>query len=135
MSDIEHVGIAVVDLKKAAKIFSDILGRVPSGSEEVVDQKVKVVFFESGEAPESGRIELLTPTDEKSPIKKYLDKRGGGLHHLALRVNNLETKLTELKSKGYRLIDETPRLGAEGKKIAFIHPSSTDGILIELTEK
>jgi methylmalonyl-CoA/ethylmalonyl-CoA epimerase len=135
MSDIEHIGIAVEDLKKAAKIFSDILGREPSGSEDVVDQKVEVVFFESEDDPESGRIELLTPTEESSPIKKYLDKRGGGLHHLALRVDNIETKLTELKSKGYRLIDEKPRLGAEGKKIAFIHPSSTGGILIELTEK
>jgi methylmalonyl-CoA/ethylmalonyl-CoA epimerase len=135
MSDIEHIGIAVGDLNKAAKIFSDILGREPSGTEEVTDQKVRVVFFTSEDNPESGRIELLAPTEDGSSIKNYLDKRGEGLHHLALRVNNIEAKLAELKAKGYRLIDETPRLGAEGKKIAFIHPSSTGGILIELTEK
>jgi len=135
MSDIEHIGVAVEDLKKAAEIFSDILGREPSGSEEVADQKVKVVFFTSEEDSESGRIELVSPTDDKSPIKKFIDKQGGGLHHLALRVKNIETKLAELKSKGYRLIDDKPRLGAEGKKIAFLHPSSTGGILIELMEK
>jgi methylmalonyl-CoA epimerase len=135
MSDIEHIGIAVEDLKKAAAVFSDILGREPSGEEEVMEQKVKVVLFADNKNTESGRIELLSPTDKKSPIKKFLDKRGGGLHHLALRVDNIETKLTELKSKGYRLIDEKPRLGAEGKKIAFVHPSSTGGILVELVEK
>ncbi len=135
MSDIAHIGIAVENLKKASEIFSDILGHEPSGSDEVPGQKVKVVLFTSADDPESGSIELLSPTDDNSPIRKFLDKRGQGLHHLALRVSNIESKLEELKSKGYRLIDEKPRLGAGGKKIAFIHPSSTDGILIELVEK
>ncbi len=135
MSDIAHIGIAVEDPKKASEIFSDIFGYDPSGTVEIPDQKVKVVFFASEENSESGRIELLMPIDDSSPIRKFLDKRGQGLHHLALRVNNVDRKLEELKSKGYRLIDEKPRTGAEGKKIAFIHPSSTGGILIELIEK
>jgi methylmalonyl-CoA/ethylmalonyl-CoA epimerase len=135
MSDIAHVGIAVEDLKKASEIFSDIFGHKPSGSDEVPGQNVKVVFFVSEENPESGRIELLSPTENNSPIRKFLDKQGQGLHHLAVKVNNIELKLEELKSKGYRLIDEKPRLGVEGRKIAFIHPSSTGGILIELVAK
>ncbi len=135
MSDIAHIGIAVEDLKKASEIFSDILGHDPSGTVEIPDQKIKVVFFASDENSESGRIELLTPIDGSSPIRKFLDKRGQGLHHLALKVGDIESKLEELKSKGYRLIDEKPRPGAGGKKIAFIHPSSTGGILIELIEK
>ncbi len=135
MSDIEHIGIAVDDLKKAARIFSDILGHEPTGTEEIPDQKVEVIFFVSNDNPESGRIELLSPTDTDSPVGKFLDRRGQGLHHLALKVSDIESKLGELKAKGYRLIDEKPRLGAGGKKVAFIHPSSTGGILIELTEK
>ncbi len=135
MSDIEHIGIAVEDLKKAAEIFSDILGYEPAGMESVPDQKVEVVFFASDENPESGRIELLSSTDPESPVGKFLDKRGPGLHHLALKVNDIEARLAELKSKDYRLIDEKPRLGAGGKKVAFIHPLSTGGILIELVER
>lgn len=135
MSDIEHIGIAVEDLKKAAEIFSDILGYEPAGMESVPDQKVEVVFFASDENPESGRIELLSSTDPESPFGKFLDKRGPGLHHLALKVNDIEARLAELKSKDYRLIDEKPRLGAGGKKVAFIHPLSTGGILIELVER
>lgn len=135
MTDISHIGIAVEDLENAVKVFSDVLGYAPTETEEIVDQKVKVVMFASDDDPASGRIELLAATDDDSPIRKFIDKRGSGLHHLALKVNNIEHKLKELKSKGYRLIDETPRVGAGGKKIAFIHPSSTGGILLELQEK
>lgn len=135
MSDISHVGIAVDNLEKAVEIFSEILGYDPTKLLDVADQKVKVALFASEEDPGSGYIELLSSTDEDSSIRKFLNKRGPGLHHLAVRVDDIERKLRDLKAKGYRLIDETPRIGVEGKRIAFIHPSSAGGILLELQEK
>jgi len=135
LSDIAHIGIAVTDLDKAIKIYSDIFGYPPGEIEEVPDQKVKVAIFHTPEDPFSGGIELLFPTDKGSPIKKFLDKRGEGIHHLALRVENLDQKLRELKALGYQLIDEKPRVGAGGKKIAFLHPGSTGSVLLELQEK
>ncbi len=135
MSDIAHIGIAVTDLDKAIKIYSDIFGYPPAEIEEVPDQMVKVAMFQTADDPQSGHLELLSPTDESSPIKKYLDKHGEGLHHLALRVENISAKLDELKKLGYRLINEQPRIGAGGKKIAFMHPGSTGGVLLELQEK
>jgi methylmalonyl-CoA/ethylmalonyl-CoA epimerase len=134
MTDISHIGIAVKNLDEAVKIFSEILGYGPEHFGEMTDQKVKVAVFAPGDNTGAGCIELLTPTDETSPIKKYLDKNGQGIHHLALKVDDIEQKLEDLKSKGFRLIDVIPRLGARGKKIAFIHPSSTCGTLIELSE-
>lgn len=134
MTDISHIGIAVDDLEQAIKRFTEILGYGPSEQTEVPDHGVKIAFF-AGEGSEFGRIELLEAIDDTAPIKKFLDKHGPGLHHIAILVDDLDRKLKELKSKGYRLIDETPRIGAEGKKIAFIHPASVGGILLELQER
>jgi methylmalonyl-CoA/ethylmalonyl-CoA epimerase len=127
-----HIGIAVDNLNEAAKVFSEVLSVSPDHTAEVPDQKIKALFFrlESG-----GKVELLVPTDDASPIKKFLDKRGPGIHHLAFLVKDIDAKLEDLKQKGYRLIDQTPRVGAGGKKIAFLHPSSTAGVLIELKEE
>lgn len=127
-----HIGIAVDNLDEAAKVFSEVLSAGPDHTADVPDQKITALFFqlESG-----GAIELLMPTDDASPIKKFLDKRGPGIHHLAFVVKDIEAKLEDLKQKGYRLIDQTPRVGAGGKKIAFLHPSSTAGVLIELMEE
>jgi methylmalonyl-CoA/ethylmalonyl-CoA epimerase len=135
MSLISHIGIAVDDLDRAIAIFSKILGIPASGRETIIDQKVEMAFFENGDGGRSGRIELLAAIDKSSPIARFLEKRGPGLHHLAVRVADLEEKLAVLKDDGYRLIDESPRIGAGGKKIAFIHPSAADGVLIELEEE
>ena len=135
MSDISHIGIAVSDLEKAVRIYSEILGYEPHEISEVADQKVKVAIFSSDDSEHSGRIELLAGTSEDSPISKFIQKRGEGLHHLAINVDDIEAKLSELKNKGYRLIDDSPRVGAEGKRIAFVHPAATGGVLLELQEK
>lgn len=129
---LSHIGIAVESLDEASKIFSDLLSVKPGPVKEVSDQKVKTVFF-----PLNGRtkIELLVPVDRTGPIRKFLDKRGPGIHHLAFAVEDINARLNDLKEKGYRLVDDTPRIGAEGKKIAFLHPSSTSGVLIELEEE
>lgn len=135
MTEIAHIGIAVEDLEKAIKIFTQILGHPPSYIKEVADQKVMVATFKSADNSPSADIELLEASDKGSSIAKFLAKRGPGLHHLAIKVENVERRLAELKSKGFRLIDEVPRIGAEGKKIAFVHPESALGVLIELEEK
>ncbi|MBN2227322.1 MAG: methylmalonyl-CoA epimerase [candidate division Zixibacteria bacterium] len=129
---LSHIGIAVPNLDDAVKVFSVLADAKPAAIKEVADQKVKVAMFpfEGG-----GAIELLMPTDESSPIKGFLDKKGQGLHHLAFHVDNIEQTLEDLKAKGYRLIDETPRIGASGCKIAFVHPKSTSGVLVELEEE
>ena len=129
---LSHIGIAVEDLEQAERIFSDLLSAEPGHVSEVPDQKIKAMFFP---LDDGSAVELLMPTDSDSPIKKFIEKRGPGIHHLAFVVGNIEKKLEELKAKGYRLIDETPRIGATGKKIAFMHPSSTSGVLIELKEE
>ncbi len=135
MSDISHIGIAVENLDEAIKLYTDILGHGPTETTEVADQKVKVAMFASPDDPHGPRIELLEATSHESPIKKFIDKKGPGLHHMAVIVDNIEKRLEELKGKGYRLIDEKPRIGAEGKKIAFVHPKSSAGVLLELQEK
>lgn len=134
MSGIAHIGIAVENLPKAIESYTDILGYPPAEIEDIPDQKVKVAMFVDNKNSANGRIELLSPTDISSPIKKFLDRYGEGLHHIALKVDNIETKLKELKDKGYRLIDEKPRIGVGGKKIAFLHPASVGGVLLELQE-
>jgi methylmalonyl-CoA/ethylmalonyl-CoA epimerase len=128
---LEHVGIAVDDLEKAVEAYSKLLGSAASEIKEVADQKVKVVFLEAGGAA----IELLEPTDDSGPIAKFLAKKGPGMHHLSFSVEDIEAKLDQLKAAGYSLIDEIPRIGASGKKIAFLHPKSTSGVLIELEEE
>lgn len=126
---IDHLGIAVGDLAKARAAF-EALGLAVTEEEEVADQHVRVVKLDVG----GSELELLESTDPDGPIGKYLAKRGPGIHHVTLRVDDLAKTLRELEAKGIRLIDREPRLGAGGKKIAFLHPKSTAGILIELCE-
>lgn len=131
---LHHIGIAVASIEAQRPVYEQMLGLTFEGIETVADQHVKVAFFRFG-ADESGvRIELLEPISEDSPIAKHLQKRGPGLHHLAYAVEDIEASLESLKSDGVRLIDETPRIGAHGMKIAFLHPRSTDGVLIELCQ-
>ena len=128
---IHHLGIAVQSLKSAVPIFQKLLGRPPDSQEEVREQKVRVAAFEVGES----RIELLEATSPESPIARFLSKHGQGLHHLTLTVPNLAVALAELERGGIRLIDREPRVGAGKTRMAFLHPSSTAGVLIELVEE
>ena len=127
---IDHIGIATNGIEDAASIYRDALGMHVTETEEVSGQKVRVAMLPIGES----RIELLEATSADSPISKFLAKRGPGIHHLALRVDDIQATLADLKSKGARLIDEEPRAGAGGCLVAFVHPSSTGGVLIELVE-
>jgi len=127
---IDHIGIAVKNLAESSKLY-EMLGIKSSGIEEVAEQKVKVCFFPVGDS----EIELLESTAPDGPIAKYIEKNGEGIQHMALRVENIEAALEELKAKGIRLIDEKPRYGAGGARIAFVHPKSTGGILLELSER
>ena len=128
---IDHLGIAVHSIEEAKKLFQDTLGLVFEGSETVAEQKVTTAFFPVGDS----EVELLESTAPDGPIAKYLEKRGEGIQHIAFRVENIEEALAELKAKGIRLIDEKPRKGAGGAKIAFLHPKSTHGVLIEISER
>ena len=133
ISHIEHIGIAVPSLEEAIPFYENILGLKCFAIEEVADQKVKTAFFKVGQT----KIELLEGTAPESAISKFIEKNGGrgGLHHVAIRVENLEAALAELKEKGVCLIDEKPRRGAGGAMIAFLHPKSTGGVLLELCER
>jgi len=127
---IDHLGIATNGIDEALKFWSDALGLQNVHTETVEDQKVRVAMLPLGES----RIELLEPTSEDSPISKFLEKRGGGIHHIAVAVEDIEASLAKLKAKGMRLIDESPRIGAEGCLVAFVHPSSANGVLLELVQ-
>ena len=127
---INHLGIATKGIDEALKFWSDALGLENVHTEVVEDQKVRVAMLPIGES----RVELLEPTSEDSPISKFLEKRGGGIHHIAVEVDDIVTSLQNLKAKGMRLIDETPRVGAENCLVAFVHPSSTNGVLLELVQ-
>src|SRR3954471_3487909 len=127
---INHLGIATKGIDDALGFWADALGLENVHTEVVEEQKVRVAMLPIGES----RIELLEPTSEDSPISKFLEKRGGGIHHIAVEVENIETTLAQLKAKGMRLIDETPRIGAEGCLVAFVHPSSANGVLLELVQ-
>ena len=133
---ISHIGIAVSNLEEAVRTYEVVIGRKPILTTEVPDQKVKVAIFDSGEdgTDQSGRLELLAPTGPDSPVAKFIQKRGEGLHHICLYVENVEASLAVFKTAGLQLIDETPRVGAEGNPIAFVHPGGTNGVLIELEE-
>lgn len=128
---IHHLAIAVESLKTAVPIFQKLLGRPPDSEEEVREQKVRVAVFEVGES----RIELVEATSADSPIARFLTKRGQGLHHVTLTVPKLAETLAELERGGVRLIDREPRVGAGKTRMAFLHPSSTAGVLIELVEE
>ena len=132
ISHIEHLGIAVKSIEESLPYFENVLGLKCYNIETVEDQKVKTAFLKVGEV----KLELLEPTAPDSPIAKFLEKRGPGIHHLAFAVEDgVQKALTEIEAKGIRLIDKAPRKGAEGLNIAFLHPKSTAGILTELCEK
>jgi len=131
LEKIDHLGVAVKSIEKALEFYQKTLGIEPTGVEEVPSQKVKVAFLPVGES----NIELLEPTSEDSAIARHIEKRGEGIAHLAFKVDDIQEALRTLKEKGVRLINETPQPGAHGAKIAFIHPKSTNGILIELCER
>ena len=128
---VEHVGIAVEDLNSISDIFGDLLGLELRSREKIDDQQVITDIYDTG----SGKLEFLKATDKNSPISRFIDKKGKGVHHIALKVDNLQAALDYLKGQGAQLIDTLPRIGAEGFKIAFLHPKSTGGVLIELCEK
>ncbi len=128
---IDHIGIAVESIEKARAFYEEVLGLPFGGIEDVPDQRVRVAFFLAGET----RIELLEPTSPESAVGRFLQKRGPGIHHLAFRVKNLEERLASLKEEGVRLIDEKPRKGAHGTRIAFLHPKDTGGVLAEFCEE
>ncbi|HPS83161.1 MAG TPA: methylmalonyl-CoA epimerase [Bacteroidales bacterium] len=130
ISHIEHIGIAVKNLTESIKYYEEVLGLKCYAIEEVADQKVKTAFFMVGQT----KIELLESTDPEGPIGKFIENKGEGIHHLAFAVNNIEKSLTEAEEKGIRLIDKTPRKGAEGLTIGFLHPKSTIGVLTEFCE-
>lgn len=127
---IDHLGIAVNDLQESLKFYQDTLGLALKGIEEVSQQKVRVAMLPISES----KIELLEPTDPESPIAKFLEKRGPGIHHIALEVDDVEAEYVRMKASGVRFIGE-PSLGAGGSKIIFVHPKSTNGVLLELCEK
>ena len=131
LSHIEHIGIAVKSLDEAISYYEKVLGLQCYAIEEVADQKVKTAFFKAGQT----KLELLEPTDPESPVAKFIEKRGEGIHHLAFAVDGVDQALEEAAEKGIRLIDKKPRSGAEGLNIAFLHPKSTFGVLTELCEK
>lgn len=128
---IAHIGIAVSSLKDTLRLYHETLGIPLHGQETVPSDRVTVAFLPIGDT----EIELLEPTDSESPVARFIEKRGEGVHHLAFEVENIEQALTRLKQQGYRLIDEQPRVGAGGVRVAFVHPKSTGGVLIELCEK
>lgn len=130
ISHIEHIGIAVSNLKEAISFYEDMLGLKCYSIEEVKDQKVKTAFFMVGKT----KIELLESTEADGPIGKFIEKKGQGIHHVAFAVNEIENSLNELETNGVQLIDKTPRKGAEGLDIAFLHPKSTHGVLMEICE-
>jgi len=137
---LDHIGIAVKDLQAALAFYRDALGLEIEAPEDVPSQHVRARFVPAGDARDRGagapgvKLELLEATSAESPIAKYIDKRGPGLHHVTFRVDDLRAALARLKAHGARLIDEEPRPGAEGSLIAFVHPSATGGVLIELKQ-
>ena len=128
---IDHIGIAVKSIKETSELLCNILGIKVAGEEVVEEQKVKVAFLPLGDS----ELELLESTSSEGPIARFIEKKGEGIQHIAFRVNNIEETLDKLKKEGVRLIDEKPRYGAGGAKIAFIHPKGTNGVLIELCER
>jgi len=128
---LDHIGIAVGDLSQALAFYRDALGLEVEPPEEVPSQRVRAHFVPVGEAT----IELLEPTSADSPIAKFIEKRGPGVHHVTLRVDDIRGALAGLKARGVRLIDQEPREGAEGALIAFVHPASTHGVLVELKQR
>ena len=128
---IDHIGIAVKSIESALKLYSDLLGLKLEGEEVVVEQKVKTAFFPIGDT----EVELLESTEPDGPIAKFIEKKGEGIQHIAFRVDDIEAALKEAEEKGIQLIDRKPRIGAGNKRIAFLHPKDTFGVLVELSEE
>ncbi|RNC72273.1 MAG: methylmalonyl-CoA epimerase [Desulfuromonadales bacterium] len=131
LSKISHIGVAVASLDEAIPFYRDNLGMTFKGTEEVAEQKVRVAFFQIGES----KIELLEPTSPESPVAKFLEKNGPGVHHIAYEVHDIEKAISELAGQGVRMIDSVPRNGAHGTRIAFLHPKSSRGVLTELCQE
>ena len=128
---IDHIGIAVIDLDEAVQLYTALLGKGPDHFETVEEQKARTAFF----ADDDTNLELLESTAAEGPIGRFIAKQGrGGIHHICVQVENIEKVLEEYKKQGIELIDQKPRIGAHGKKIAFVHPKSTGGVLLELSE-
>ncbi len=131
MKKLEHIGIAVKSLKNSEQIFKDVLGTDAYKMEEVSSENVNTLFYQVGDT----KIELLEATSEDSPISKFIEKRGEGIHHIAFEVSDIQEKIEELKEKGYRMIHDMPKDGADNKIIAFMHPKSSNGVLVELCQE
>jgi len=130
MNKIDHVGIAVKDIEKAKEVYTTLLNTSPYKEEIVEEQGVKVAFFKNGDT----KVELLEGTSPESAIAKFVAKRGEGVHHIAYSVTNINQEIERLSNEGYKLIDDKPRKGADNKLVAFVHPKSCNGVLIELCE-
>lgn len=128
---VDHIGIAVSNLEEAVKVYTEVLGLELAGTEIVEEQKVKVAFLPVGDT----EVELLESTSPDGPIAKFIEKNGEGIQHIAFRVDNIEEAIQAMQEKGLKMIDEKPRYGAGGAKIAFMHPKSTGRVLIELSER
>jgi methylmalonyl-CoA/ethylmalonyl-CoA epimerase len=128
---VDHIGIAVRSIETTLPFYTEVLKLPLLGIEEVESQKVRVAFLKAGET----KLELLEPTTQESTIAQFIEKRGEGMHHIALGVNSIEERILEMKENGIRMIDEEPRIGAGGAHIAFMHPKSASGVLVELCEK
>ncbi len=128
---IDHIGIAVKNLDETLEFYKDVLGLEVAGTEVVEEQKVKVAFLPVGDT----EVELLESTDPDGPIARFIEKNGEGVQHIAFKVENIEEAIEAMKAKGMRMIDETPRYGAGGAKIAFVHPKSSYRVLVELTQR
>ena len=131
MKKIEHIGIAVKDLEKSNLLFKQLFGKSHYKTEEVASEGVKTSFFKSG----PNKIELLEATNSESPIAKFIEKKGEGIHHIAFAVDNIEAEIKRLKNEGFTVINSTPKKGADNKLVAFLHPKSTNGVLIELCQE
>jgi methylmalonyl-CoA epimerase len=132
---IDHIGIAVGNLAESLAFFKDALGLELDHPEELASQRVRAHVVFTADGRDGATLELLEATAEDSPIAKYVARRGAGLHHVALRVDDIEAALAQLKARGVRLIDDAPRPGAHGTRIAFVHPASTHGVLVELVQR
>ena len=130
MKKIEHIGIAVKDLKESNKLFGRLFGEMHYKIEEVISEGVKTSFFKVG----TNKIELLEATNPDSPIAKFIEKRGEGIHHIAFDVEDIKSEIVRLKKEGFKVLNEAPKKGADNKLVAFLHPKSTNGVLVELCQ-
>lgn len=131
MNKIEHIGITVKDLEKSNQLFASLFGKSHYKIEEVISEGVKTSFFKSG----PNKIELLEATNPNSPIAKFIEKKGEGIHHIAFAVDDIISEIKRLKKEGFTILNETPKKGADNKLVAFLHPKTTNGVLIELCQE